>query len=609
MRAFIQKRPFLFSCCYNLILLIGFFSLFYTRFGTTDDVEMQMVLAGKAVLQEPSAYLRWTHIFIGQLLSSLYASLPNQPWYGYYLATAHFLGLTAILYSILKLKTSLFRVAFYTLCFVLGASAFLQELQFTSSAIVLGIGGAFMVFTAINSTNQGHQRVAYISSFLLLILVAMIRWDSFQLIVVLATPLLLYVIFQQSEKYWFNILFCSSILVAAWAVDQTHYLIQNQDPEWEKFNRYKHSLAAHDILDYKKPQYNWTASNADDYFYKVGWEYEDLMLFKDWFFADSTIYGLKQFKAIQASFQHCPYPEEHLMSRIWRFSAEQPIQDYVFYCFIILCFSLLFFKGNRWLYLTLITSGLMIWGILLSLFLFKHLPARVSYPMAFYLIALAMLFVTYDKEIHRKNKLVALGFLLVIAVSNIKMVVKNSSKTAFQKMYFTEALDSLNAQPGQLYVGGGDYYMEALMTPFQNSNDSIFDHFNMLDFGHLSNCPTYYKQLENFGIEDIHKRVVVDSNIYLIHRYGDSFISWYASYLRRHHGLYVNMELVRKEENVNVAIYKVVEQIRDEPNSQGISLANMHEFGLELKDPDAIEIDTTKPQADYLEEESFIIAH
>ena len=117
MRKFIQNKPFLSSMLLNLGLFFVFFTVFYCRYGTTDDIEMQMVLAGKGVLQEPSAYLRWTHIFIGQVLSSLYSYLPSFPWYSLYLSLAHFLGMSAVLYSILILKSNLFRLTVFVICF------------------------------------------------------------------------------------------------------------------------------------------------------------------------------------------------------------------------------------------------------------------------------------------------------------------------------------------------------------------------------------------------------------------------------------------------------------------------------------------------------------
>ncbi|BDS09763.1 hypothetical protein [Aureispira anguillae] len=605
MRQYIQNKPFLSSLLLNLGLFLVFLGLFYTRYGTTDDVEMQMVLAGKGIIQESSANLRWTHIFIGQVLSSLYSWFPDAPWYGWYLTTAHLLGMTAILYSIVLLKLSWFRIATFVVCFIVGETAMLQELQYTSSALVLGMGAVFLLFSAISNPEDKRRNYWFFASFLMLMVVEMMRWNSFQLIVILGTPLLLYGIFQQQQKRFLNLVLCTSILIAAWGVEQSHYWIQNQNSEWADYNRYKHSLAAHDILDYNKPQYQWTPSSADDYFYKVGWEYEDLMLFKHWFFADSTVFGVKQFKALQQTFQDCPYPPEHIEERLWQFFIEFPMKDYVFYGFLILGVCMMLIRGNRWLYLLFGASIALVFSILGFLFVYKHLPTRVSYPMAFYLIALAALFITYDKEILRKTKLFTLVFISFLALSNMKMVTLESSKTAFQKMYWSAALDSLNAQPEQLYIGGGDYYMQAVMTPYQSTNDSMFMNFNMLDLGHFANSPNHYKQLENFGIKNIHVEAALDTNIYIIHRYDAPFLKWYASFIYRHYHLQIEYDLVRKEEDVNVAVYRIKEQIREKPNSQGISFSNMHEFGLSPKDPNKFEIDPSKPQADYLEDEEF----
>ncbi len=604
MQNHLRTKTFLTSLLINTGLFILFFILIYTRFGTTDDVEMQMVLSGQGVLQEPSAYLRYSHLLIGQVLSTLYTWFPDIPWYGSYLTMAHLTGMTAILYSILIMKPDKFRFMVFIFCFLLGETAMLQELQFTSSSIVLGTGATFLLSTAIVNTGDNRQKYWYSISFLLLMIVTMIRWDSFQLIVVLSTPLLLYGIFSNQQNRIRKLIFCTIILLSAYCVNKSHYLIQNQDPSWAEFNEYKHSLAAHDILDYRKPQYEWTEETSDDYFYKVGWEYEDYMLFRQWFFADSTVYGLKQFKAIQKTFQDCPYPQEHFEERGWQFFIETPMSDYIFYSFLFMSIVLMLIRGGRWTYILIGTSLILVIGILGSLFIFKHLPERVSYPIAFYLICLGALFITYDKEVMRKTKFFALFSIGIMAASNLKTVIRESSETAIDKMHWTAALDSLKAEPGQLYTGGGDFYMQKILTPFQNSNVPLLQDFNMLDFGHMSNSPSYYKQLKNFGIKNIHKESVLRDDLFFVHRKNSSFMMWYANFIHRHYNILIEFELIRSEEKVDIAVYRIREQIREEENSQGISLSNMHLHNIESKDPKKLK-DPTIERGDFKEEETF----
>ncbi len=565
MQTFLAKKPLLSSILINLGLFFLFYSIFYSRFGTTDDIEMQMVLAGKILLQEPSAYLRYSHIFTAQILSTLYSWFPATSWYSYGLVTAHFLGLTALLYSILKLKPSLFRLAFYLLCFVIGETALLQELQFTSAALVLQIGAITLLYLAFSQSENKASKYWYFSSFLMLMLGCMIRWETFVLAVILGSPLLLYALANSSKHRLLKLSFGVFIIISAWGLDQTNYWIHNQDEGWATFHRYKKLGSGQAILDFHNPNYEWTASTADDYFYKVGWEYEDLQLFKHWFFADSSVYGYQQFQALQYAFQDCPLPEEHLSERTWNFFVEYPLDDYIYYSFIILFCSLLFVPYNRWQYLALGSTAIMVFGLLASLFIYRHLPPRVSYAMAFYLISLAALLVGQQQAISTKSKIWTLLLLGFFALSNLKTITKKSSKVAFDKMYWTAALDSLNAQDNQLYIGGGDYYMMPLITPFQSLNDSLFEGFNMLDFGHLANSPSYYQQLHNFDIQNIHIQAIGDSNIYIIHRYESDFLPWYASFIQRHYGKTVKFEVVREDKKLNVAIYKMV---ADEPKEK-----------------------------------------
>ena len=599
MQQFLKNKPFIFSIGLNACLFVLFYTVFYTRYGTTDDVEMQMILSGKAVIDQPYGFLRYTHVFIGLVLSYLYENIPWLPWYGSYLCMAHFWGMTVILYSILILRPTLYTVLFYVLAFVIGEALLLQELQFTSASIVLGSAGIILLYTTNTVFSRNNFRYKF-GGFILLLFCSMIRWESFQLSLLLGSPLILLGCIE-SKKWKQSIVFFSLLISCTFVLQQTHYYIENIDPEWKKFNDFKHSLAAHNILDYQQSQYLWNDNNADEYFYNVGWEYEDYQLFKHWFFADSSVYGLQQFRAIQSSFEDCPVPIEDVKERGWNFIIERPLNDSIFYAFIAIAIALLCIGPNKWTYATLLASAAMVYFILFSLFLLKHLPDRVSFPMGFYLIALTMTIIAKNIVIDRRGKFFSLVLLGLLALSSTKKLIKKSSQTAFQKMYWTAALDSLDASKEQLYIGGGDFYMQAILTPFHPSQDSLIDNFKMLDFGHLSNAPVYYKQLEHFNIENIHIQAVRDSSIYLVHRYNAPILKWYANFLHRHYNMHIEYELVRKETEVDIAVYRIREQIRTQKNSQGIHLANMHEYGINSNDDKNKKI----PRASFKEQDIF----
>lgn len=595
----LQRYPFLSSLGINALLFALFLGTWYTRYGTTDDVEMQLVVAGQCVLPDPSAQLRWTHWILGQCLSTLYTWVPSMPWYGYYLTSTHFMGMTLLLYWWLVVRPNGWTIGFFTAFFAVGETVLLQELQYTSSALVLGIGSVWLLFGAIEADRR--RPLWWLAGSATLLWVTMMRWDAFQLTVVLGGPLLLYAIVRQERDRLRHLLYGTAILAAAWSLNQVHYWVQNQDPAWEQYNAYKHSLAAHDILDYRKPQYHWSPSTADDYYYGVGWSYEDLRLFEHWFFADSVVYGLPQFQAAQARFQNCSYPEGHLEERAWQFWVAFAWQDYVFYGLLFLGICLLLVPADRWTYGLLSLSVGLVTALLFVLFLYKHLPERVSFPLAFYWMTIGGWLWTQVNLEHRRMVAHALLLLALLGGSSLKLVTHRSNLTATQQVAWTAALDSLNPRPEQLYIGGGDFYLQHILTPYHPTNDTLLKRFNMLDFGHLANSPHHAQQLAHFGIQNIHTTAPIDTNIYFMHRYYASIMPWYASFVQRHYNRYIEYDLLQHHPKLNIAVYQIKEQIRLEPNSQGISLSNQEAMGIPIKAPNAIEPDTTKPQATYTE--------
>ena len=148
----LKKYTFLYSILNNFILFILLFLLFDPQYGTTDDSEMQMILSGNHVFNEPYPILRYSSFFIGLFLSKLYEIQGHIPWYGIYLILAHFLGCTLILYTYLKINPSRFKLGYFYCIFLCFEAFLLQELQFTSSALILSFGGIFLLLATARST-------------------------------------------------------------------------------------------------------------------------------------------------------------------------------------------------------------------------------------------------------------------------------------------------------------------------------------------------------------------------------------------------------------------------------------------------------------------------
>jgi hypothetical protein len=65
--------------------------------------------------------------------------------------------------------------------------------------------------------------------------------------------------------------------------------------------------------------------------------------------------------------------------------------------------------------------------------------------------------------------------------------------------------------------------------------------------------------------------------------------------------------LIRKEEQVDIAVYQIKEQIRDEPNSQGISRSNQEKFGIIPKNKQKPAVDSSKPVLPIRSKEPFVL--
>ena len=552
-----QAYPFLSSLCLTFLFFIAFFCCFTSQYGTTDDVEMQMVLSGYGVLQAPSPYLRYTHIGIGQAIATLYELAPSIPWYGSYLYAAHFLGFWAISYSFLALQAGLFRLALLGLLFGSIEIRLLQELQFTSSALMLGFGGILLASIAcFKAWTSSSKKMLFVAATLLLF-VAMMRFDSFILSIILGGPVLLFSLYKNRQHLALKVGITFTLLLGAWALQQTHFQLIQKEKGWKDFHTYQSLLVGQNMYDYKLPMYTWTAESAPDYYHKVGWSYEDWYFLNKWFLADSTVYGIKPMLKIHQHFKDKPYPEGYLKQKSLSFLQKYPFTNFIFHSFLIALLALLFIPYSPPVYLLIGTVAAETFALLFTLGVFKHLPERVSFPLCAFLVIISLLFIGFKHKIALRQKIILLTLLSLFTIDFSKTAFNKSSTIKAQQKAWLQALKILKPKANQLYTGGGDFYMEKAILPLTNTADSLFQNFNMLDFGHLSNTPTFYKQLDNFGIKNIHLESINNSALFFIARPNNTYRFWYKDFLYRHYDKEIYFETALINWDLNIAVYKI----------------------------------------------------
>lgn len=168
-------RPLLVSFAVATVLMAVTLLLATPQFNTRDDTIMMLLSSGAIIALQPSPYLMYTHVWIGNALAWLYSIAPEGYWYAWYLLGALWLAFWFLCYSALAALRSWLALVLYGLWFLASGSFMLFSLQFSMVAQILAVAGVALSCTALL---QQRSLSWLIAAACMLLLAWMIRWKS-----------------------------------------------------------------------------------------------------------------------------------------------------------------------------------------------------------------------------------------------------------------------------------------------------------------------------------------------------------------------------------------------------------------------------------------------
>jgi hypothetical protein len=552
------KNSLKISLLFNILLFFSCWLFLYPKYGTVDDIEAQLTLSGKILGRYTEGELCWSHWFLGYIVAALYRLNETIPWYGLSLYLAHFVSMTAILFTLLRIKSDYWRLLIYLFCFCIAEIPLLQEVQFTSTAIITGGSGILLLCFHEKETHKGLQLTLFTLGTILFLWGAMIRKDAGFLILLVGIPFLFHSIYLSQKK-----IISSGKIISVVLLMFLIYAFQDQmvsrQPGWKDFFAKSATSIQGNILDYDYEGFRWNDQTAPIYTQKVGWSYNDYNFYRCWFMADSLTYGTQKLSLVN---QHLG-PRQHFSfqrfkERLRHFFYEKGIPDYWYYCFLALALLIPFLaKENKDLNLALITTFVLSFSVLIILLLTKHLPNRVSFPV----LAMNLFFVmlnafTADNLQLKFKKAFALMWILLL-ISPVKAAYKDGAETRKEEQKWEKALEELQPNKNQLYTFKAFRFYEPLTLPLKAHFRKPITDYAALDFGHIANTPVFYNQLKNFGIKNIFTEMIDNENVFIVMTYEKHHLDNLKQYMLEHYKLKIRYEQVREYPELNTVLYKV----------------------------------------------------
>ncbi|MCA9020920.1 MAG: hypothetical protein KDA74_12300, partial [Planctomycetaceae bacterium] len=237
---------------------------------------MGLVVSGYGNAGGPDEHLIYSNVLIGLILKQLYLTAPLMPWYGAYLLLVQFLSHWILLYALLLLNRDYRCVLGYLLFYLVVGIYCLTHTQFTTTAFLAGMAGLAVILSSLFLDSKGpHCRWLKWMGAILLIASSLIRYPSFQMLILASVPLLLGTVFHFFKVIeWKRYLIPAAVAVIGvfgCKIYDTHYY--QVDDDWRNFISY-HAAAA-DVSNYVQIPYTEKTRFVFD---KVGWSLIDYLM-------------------------------------------------------------------------------------------------------------------------------------------------------------------------------------------------------------------------------------------------------------------------------------------------------------------------------------------
>lgn len=537
-------RILLISLLLNLILFGAFFLLTTPGYDTNDDIGMMLIVSGVGS-GEPSEYLVFTNILIGKLLKQLYIHNPDFNWYTLYLYLLHFIAMVVVGYSLLLHKNNRFTLVKFLLLFFFFELTILMRLQFTSTAMVVGIS-ALTLFLVGCGRQKGPGWVLTGISLFLLIVCGLVREKTLYLLLMLAMPLL-GMAFWKKRYFHIPVLVVVSFL-GVFLLTQYDRQLYERHEGWQTYREYNNVRGQ--LHGYPRLEYD---EETQSLFERIGWSENDSRMFGYWLFMDPEVYSQEKLAYLVENIRYNRPLDEALTILLEMLSSV-----FVMAFFFLLVWKLIILHGPHASRSHVRILLLVFLGVAAYLAYAARLPFRLLAPMVFFITVVALLMLdelsdySGDVAFHSKNKssifMICL-VLLFLVPKQLWMIGTWSLRNQEKSAILSATLQRFPQGDDKLYVMWSVSSLPLqYLSPFSNLQE--YRSLNLLFTGWLTNSPMNQTVLDRFGIKDIYASFLEQKGIYMIvsdvERYKDAFLQ----YLREHYGIIARFREIQSFDDI-----------------------------------------------------------
>lgn len=248
---------------------------------TNDDVYYNLIFSGKLLTSAPDAHALVVNYGLSTIFVMLYKVAPSIPWYGLFHVAAIFSAIFSLNYCYAVVRDNsefIPRLIVSVVCFL----PFLFYLQFTKTALVLGVAGCLKLCLLSEGSPRAHRHDLLLHGLAVafLVMAFSLRKESLLLASMLCGLLLAKALWNRRRRL-IMALGATALLVLVLAL----FHRQNHGADWQQF--FAVSELAGPLIDYD--QYGYQANK--DVYDEVGWSSNDYYFFRLWGHVDEKVYS------------------------------------------------------------------------------------------------------------------------------------------------------------------------------------------------------------------------------------------------------------------------------------------------------------------------------
>jgi hypothetical protein len=530
--AVVRDRPCLAACAAVAAATLVALAAFTPRFDSNDDVAMNLAAAGLVVTDRPDEHLVYTNVVVGLPLQWLYRVAPALPWYGLYQFAVLAAAAAAICYALLRVNPTGRQAAVALFFLAVAVLPCLVGLQFTKTAFLASLAGLLLLLAPLRGAAP-WPRAADAAGVALVVLGSLVRFQGFQLALVVAAPVAAAGAAAAPGRALRRAALPAAAAVLALALQAYNGRYYARSPGWEDF--YAYNALRAEFTDYLHYVYSPEAEPA---LAAAGWEPVDLCLMRNYFFADKDRFSLERLRRFTAVTARRP-----LNSLTWTVTTladdfgtypELPILLMAAACPPLL-------TGTGWRRFAF-SVGLAAAAVVLAAALLAYywFPAHVAICLFSGVLAASALGSGASEPGGSRDRAGAAtrvaGIVLVagLILWTLKGLFERESQHRQEHAAMQTVMRLLQPGPDKVFVVWADTLkFQMLVYPFEDPR-GLRD-FRCVWLSSLLASPWTDRRLRDFGIDDVYRAICEKPSVYFMG--SEVLLQIYQYYMQRHYGI------------------------------------------------------------------------